>query len=344
MVGMENAYLAVDDFVDKLLGLVDTVGNLCRKYGLAVETRGLNVLVSRNDDTVAVCYLLSGKNVLCAAGAVCFYLDSDAHLVARLGKSLSSHIGVSDTCRAGCNRQNAVAFLLLRRGSSRFLGELLCFLVVDDLQEFFGSLCRLELCGKVLVHEHLHKTRQNLEMYVSVEGSSYHEDELAGSAVGRLVVNAAGHCYSRKSGSLYSLAFGVRNSDFHADSGSSHVLSGKDTVLVRRGINKIAALFMQRHKNVDCLSLSLGSNAERDTLFFKQVGDTHKLTSLYKELFYLTNCSAKLFFKFFQQFVDFFFSSQARKERRSVAAYAAQLKRVGVISGLFVACHKARYH
>ena len=29
VIGMENAYLAVYDFVDKLLGLVDAVGNLC---------------------------------------------------------------------------------------------------------------------------------------------------------------------------------------------------------------------------------------------------------------------------------------------------------------------------
>ena len=106
---MEYGSLTVDDLVDELLGLVNAVGNLSRVNGLAVETCGLNALVGSDDDTVAVRDLLGGQNVLGAAGAIGFNLDGNAHLFACLGKSLGSHVGVSDTCRAGCYSQYAVA-------------------------------------------------------------------------------------------------------------------------------------------------------------------------------------------------------------------------------------------
>ncbi len=84
LVGMENGRFAVDDLVDQLLGLVDTVRNLCRVNGLAVEARGLDALVSRNDNAIAVRNLLSGQDVLRTAGAVCFDLDRNTHRRSRL--------------------------------------------------------------------------------------------------------------------------------------------------------------------------------------------------------------------------------------------------------------------
>ena len=254
-IRVENRRFAVDDLVDQFLGLVDAVGYLCGDNGLAVKARGLNALVRRDDDAVAGGDLSGCKHVLRTAGAVGFYLDGDAQLVARLGKRLGSHVGVSDTCGAGGHSQNPEAFLG-RSGSSRLLRELLGFLIVDDLKEFRRRFCRLELRGEVLVHKHLHQTRQHLEVDVAVGSGSYHKDKLAGRAVRRFIVNAAGNGDGGKSRSLDRFALGMRNSDLHADSGGAHVLTGKYAFLVSRCVFQVSALLMQRHKDVDCLSLA----------------------------------------------------------------------------------------
>ena len=232
LVGVEHGSLAVDDLVDQFLGLVDTVGNLGGVYGLSVEARGLHALVRRDDNSVAARDFFGGQYVLCAARAVGLYLDGDAHLFACLGKSLRCHIGVGDTCGTSRYREYPVAAAL--RGS-RFLyliGELRGFLIVDDLQELFGRLCRLQFCGEVLVHQHLHQSCENLEVNIAVSGRRNHENQLAGRSVGRLIVHAAGNGDGGKGGSLDSFAFGVGDSDLHADSGGSHSLTGEDAVLV----------------------------------------------------------------------------------------------------------------
>ena len=96
---------------------------------------------------------------------------------------LRRHVGVSDTGGAGCDCQYLIAVRLLSGGGS-LVGELSGFLLVDDGEELLGGLCRLQLSGKVLVHEHLHEPCQNLQMNVAVHGGSDHEDQLAGCAVG----------------------------------------------------------------------------------------------------------------------------------------------------------------
>ena len=283
-VGMEYADLAVDNSVDQFLGLVNAVGNLGGKDGLAVKAGGFHVLVRRDDDAVAVRDFLGGEHVLRAARAVGFYLDGNAHLVARLGKRLGSHVGVGDTRGTGGDRQYAEAGLLIdrRRGSrsSSLLGELLCFLIVNDFQEFGGGLCRLQLGGEVLVHQHLHQARQHLEVNVAVEGRRDHEDQLAGSAVGGLVVHASGNGDGRESRRLNGFALGVRNGDLHTDGGGTHFFSGKNAFLVRCGVVQITASLVQLDENVDCLPFVPRGRVEGDALFFKQVGNTHKATSL----------------------------------------------------------------
>ena len=235
VVGMEYADFFVDDLVDELLGLVDAVGNLGHQNGLAVKARGLHVLVGSDDDTVAVGDLFCGQNVLCTAGAIGLDLYGDAHLVACLGKCLGGHVGVCDTGRASGNCQNAVA---ARCGSrcSRFFGELLGFLIVNDLQEFGGGFCRLELCGEVLMHEHLHQACQHLEVNVAVECRRDHENELDGCAVGRVIVYAVGNRDGCQRRCLDSFTLCVGNGYLHTDSGGAHILSGENTLFVRRRV------------------------------------------------------------------------------------------------------------
>ena len=64
---MINGSVALFYSSDKLLRNLYTVGNLCRKHLFTVKASHLYRLVSRYDDTVALCYFLIGKNVLCSA-------------------------------------------------------------------------------------------------------------------------------------------------------------------------------------------------------------------------------------------------------------------------------------
>ena len=261
LVGMENGRFAVDDLVDQLLGLVDTVRNLCRVNGLAVEARGLDALVSGNDNAVAVRDLLSGQDVLRTAGAVCFDLDRNTHAFACLGKSLSRHVGMGDTCRARGDCKYPVACLCFRGGRLCLVGELLGFLIVDDFQEFLGRFRRLQLRGEVLVHEHLHQSCEYLEVNVAVGGCRNHEDQLAGLSVGSLIVHTVRDGDGGESGSLDSFALGVGDSDLHADSGRSHAFTGKDTFLVSRNVVEVAAFCVQINQQVDRFALTLRGSA-----------------------------------------------------------------------------------
>ena len=260
-VGMEYADFAVDDLVDELLGLVDAVGDLGGKDGLTVKARGLYVLVSGDDDAVAVRDLLSGQDVLRTAGAVCFDLDRNTHAFACLGKSLSRHVGMGDTCRARGDCKYPVACLCFRCGRLCLVGELLGFLIVDDFQEFLGRFRRLQLRGEVLVHEHLHQSCEYLEVNVTVGGCRNHEDQLAGLSVGSLIVHTVRDGDGGESGSLDSFALGVGDSDLHADSGRSHAFTGKDTFLVSRNVVEVAAFCVQINQQVDRFALTLRGSA-----------------------------------------------------------------------------------
>ena len=195
---------------------------------------------------------------------------------------------MSDTCRAGCNCEYAVAFLLGRCRSCCLFGELSCFLLVDNLHKLVGSLGSLELCGEVLVHKHLHKSCENLEVNVAVQCCSYHKDKLAGLSVGSTVVNSVGNCDCGKGGSLNSLALCVGNGNFHTDCGCAHLLARENTFFVNRSVVEVAASGMQINQCVDCFALVLYRYRQSDTLLFQQISNAHNILL---EIFY------KLIFK-----------------------------------------------
>ena len=156
-IGMINGSLAVKNFLNEFFGLVDAVCYGSLKNGLAIKTSHFNISVNCADNTVALLNFFLCQNILCSAGAVCFNLDCDAHFLACLLKSLGSHIGMSNTCRASGNSQYSVSlFLLFLYG--RFFGILFSLRLVDDFDVLFGSFCRTKLCTEISVHKHNHKS------------------------------------------------------------------------------------------------------------------------------------------------------------------------------------------
>ena len=88
-------------------------------------------------------------------------------------------------------------------------------------------------------------------MNVAVHRSSDHEDQLAGCAVGRLVVYAGGHGDRRQSRSLDSLALRVRDRDLHTDGCRAHLFTFEDALLVSGYVLEVSALFVQLDQAVD---------------------------------------------------------------------------------------------
>ena len=288
LVGVEDGSLAVDDLVDQLFGLVDAVGHLGGKDGLAVKARGVHALVGGDDDAVAIGDLLRRQHVLRAAGAVGLDLDVDAHRLARLLQGLGGHVGVGDAGRAGRHGQHARAGLLHGRRSSRggsglflgLLGEFLGLLRVDHGEEFLRRLRGLEVVGEAGVHQHLHHAGEHLEMHVAVGRRRDHEQQLAGHAVGGVIVHAVRHGQRRERRGFHGLALGVGDGDLHADGGGAHLLALEDALFVGLHVEQVAAFFVQRNQLVDGGALVSRSGSKHDAVFFEQVSNAHKRSPL----------------------------------------------------------------
>ena len=184
-----NRGLAFDDLVDELFGLVDTVGDLGDQHRPAIEARHFDILVGGDDDAVACRDLVFGQDVLGAARTVGLDLDRDAHLLGLLIEGLGCHVGVRDARGArgdgehadgavvcgcgGCGRGGCIVSCFL---GWLFLGKLLAFLVVDQLEEFLGAARGEQLVAPIDVHEHRHEAREHLEMHLAVARGGDHED------------------------------------------------------------------------------------------------------------------------------------------------------------------------
>ena len=278
LIRLEHGRFAVHYPVYELLGLMDAVRHLGGPNGLAVEARGVHALIRGDDYAVAIGDLLGGEHVLRAAGAVRFDLDRDAELLAGLVQRLSRHIGMRDAGGACGHGEDAVALLGRGCGSgclADFLGEFLGLLRVDEPEEFLGSAGAFQLLGELGVHKKLHHTGKHLHMHVAVGGGGDHEQELAGVAVGRIVIHARGHGHRGERGRLDGLALGVGNGDLHAYRGGAHRFALEDAVGVCGAIFKIAAFFVKGDQQVDRFRLACGSGADPDAFFFEQIGDSH---------------------------------------------------------------------
>ena len=106
IAGLVYSRSAVYDIIKQFIRLVYAFRDLAFNDLLAVESVHRNVGISSDDDAVSFSDLFSSKYVLGTAGTSGFDLDLIASGFGSLFDCFSSHIGVSDTGRAGCNSQD----------------------------------------------------------------------------------------------------------------------------------------------------------------------------------------------------------------------------------------------
>lgn len=85
------------------------------------------------------------------------------------------------------------------------LGELLCFSCVNNRDEFFRSFCGFKLCGKIFMHQKLHKSCKNFKMNITVCCCGNHKEQLTGLTVGRVIIYTVWNCDSREGRELLQL-------------------------------------------------------------------------------------------------------------------------------------------
>ena len=167
-LGMVDGGFAVGNLLDELLRLMDAVIHAGKDDRFAVKAGGLDVLVRRNNNAVAGGDFLCRQHVLGTVRAVGFHLGGQTQLIAHLGQGLRRHIGVGNAVGAGCDRQHAVAILGNFLLGKALLPELGLLLRVNGIQKLCGGSGGAQLGHKVLVHQHLHHTRQHINVQAAV--------------------------------------------------------------------------------------------------------------------------------------------------------------------------------
>ena len=243
--------IACRDAVKELFRAVDGIGRRSLDKLLAVEASHLYVLVRRDDDAVRVFDVGCSEHVLCSAGAVRLDLDAYALSCSALLESLGRHVCVGDTGRACRNGYDLRAAGSCRCCRSRFFSLLLCilcFLCIDQSQEFLRRLCCYERLRELFIHQHRHQAREDLEVSVSRACRSRdHEEQVARRSVRASVVDSLRNSDGCETRLLYGIRLCVRNGYSHSNCGRSLLFSGFDRRLVGLLVIEVAYLVVKVH-------------------------------------------------------------------------------------------------
>ena len=265
-LGVVHRHLAVGDFLNELLRLMDAVVHAGEQHRFAVEAGGFHLFLRCHDDAVTGGNLGAGQNVLCAVRAVGLHLGGQTQLVTGLGQRFCGHIGVGDAVDAGSHSQNAVT--VLRDGLlGKALCAELCFLLrVDALQKLLGGLGGFELFHKVLVHQHLHHARQHINVQAAVFRSGNGKQQVGGAVILGVVLHRGAQPQSGQTGAGDHIGLGVGHSDAVIHIGRALGLAGVECLFVGLLVGDVAVGGLQFHQTAQDLLLRLQRLVQRNGL------------------------------------------------------------------------------
>ena len=265
-LGVEHGHLTVGDFLNEFLRLVDAVIHAGEQHRLAVEAGSIHLFLRCYDNTIAGGDLGAGQDVLCTVRAVGLHLGGQTQLVTGLGQCLGGHVGVGDTVDAGGHSQNAVAVL-----RDSLLGKALCtklcfLLCVDALQELLGGLGGFKLFHKVLVHQHLHHTRQHIHMQAAVFRGGNGKQQIGGAVILSVVLYRGAQPQGGQTGTGDHIGLGVGHSDAVIHIGRALGLAGVECLFVSLFVGDVAMGSLQFHQTAQDLLLRLQRFVQRNGL------------------------------------------------------------------------------
>ena len=275
-LGMEDGGFAVGDGLDEVFRLVDAVVDAGKNHRLTVKTGGLDVLIRRNNDTVAGGDLLSCQYVFRAVGAVGLYFGGQAQTVASLGKRFGGHIGVGDAVRAGGHGQHAVALLRNLLLSEAFLAKLRIFLRVNGRQKLSGRFGGAQLFDKIVVHQHLHHAGQHVNVQAAVFRRGDGKQQVGLAVVLGVVLHGRGQAHRGQAGAGHAGGAGVRYRDAVVHVGGRLGLAGVESFFVGLAVSDVAVGGLQFHQPVKDLRLIGSSFIQGNGLRGKQFRNTHR--------------------------------------------------------------------
>ena len=254
------------DLFDQLLRLMDAVVHAGEQHRLAVEAGGFHLFLRCHDDAVTGGDLGAGQNVLCAVRAVGLHLGGQTQLVTGLGQCLGGHVGVGDAVDAGGHSQNAVAVLRDSLLGKAFCAELCFLLRVDALQKLLGGLGGFQLLHKVLVHQHLHHTRQHINVQAAVFRGGNGKQQVGGAVILGVVLHRGAQPQSGQTGAGDHIGLGVGHSDAVVHIGRALGLAGVERLFVGLLVGDVAVGSLQFHQTAQDLLLRLQRLVQRNGL------------------------------------------------------------------------------
>ena len=173
---------------------------------------------------------------------------------------------MGDTVDAGGHSQNAVAVL-----RDSLLGKALCtklcfFLRVDALQELLGGLGGFQLFHKVLVHQHLHHTRQHIHMQAAVFRGGNGKQQIGGAVILSVVLYRGAQPQGGQTGAGNHIGLGVGHSDAVIHIGRALGLAGVECLFVSLLVGDVAVGGLQLHQTAQDLLLRLQRFVQRNGL------------------------------------------------------------------------------
>ena len=265
-LGVEHGHLTVGDLLNELLRLMDAVIHAGEQHRLAVEAGGFHLFLRCHDDAIAGSDLGAGQDILCAVRAIGLHLGGQTQLVTGLGQRFCGHVGVGDAVDAGSHSQNAVAVLRDGLLGKAFCTELRFLLRVDALQELLGGLGGLQLFHKVLVHQHLHHTRQHIHVQAAVFRGGNGKQQVGGAVILGVILHRGAQPQSGQTGTGDHIGLGVGHGDAIVHIGRALGLAGVECLFVGLLVGDVAVGSLQFHQTAQDLLLRLQRFVQRNGL------------------------------------------------------------------------------
>ena len=262
---MEHRNFAVQNALQQLLRLMDSIIHMGEQHRLAVKTGGFHIFVSCHNNAIAGGNLIGGQHILGAIRAIGFNLAGNAKLLSGLVQCFGGHVGVGNAVGAGGNGQHAVGGRQLFL-SKALVAELGFLLGVNRIQKFFGRFGGAQLCHKVFIHQHLHQAGQHINVQTAVFRCGNHKQQIRLAVIVSIVLHGGLQAQGSQTGAGHAGGACMRHRNAVIHIGGSLRFTRINGSFVRGFVGQVAVGGLQLHQFVNDLRLVRCGRIQRNGL------------------------------------------------------------------------------